>query len=91
MLSLECLFKGCTPRLLVISWCYIVYIMLTQDESTLSVFIGGLRNLNVNDFTILGLLGGITPQVAVFSSPHGLTLSGVEHSLAAEKVLGDIG
>ena len=65
--------------------------MLTQDESTPSVFIGGLRNLNVIDFTILGLLGGITPHLAVFSSPHGLTLSGVEHSLAAEKVLGDIG
>ena len=65
--------------------------MLTHDESTTSVFIGGLRILSVIDFTILGLLGGITPHVAVFSSPHGLTLSGVEHSLAAEKVLGDIG
>ena len=48
--------------------------MLTQDESTPSVFIGGLRTLTVIiviDFTIFRLLGGITPQVAVFSSPHG--------------------
>ena len=67
------------------------YIMLTQDESIPSVFIGGLRILNVIDFTILGLLAGIAPHVAVFSSPHGLTLSGVEHSLAAEEALGDIG
>ena len=45
--------------------------MLTQDESTPSVFIGDLRILIVIDFTILGLLGGITPHVAVFSFPHG--------------------
>ena len=45
--------------------------MLTQDESTPSVFIGGLRILIVIDFTILGLFGGIIPHVAVFSSPHG--------------------
>ena len=44
--------------------------MLTQDESTPSVFIGGLRILIVIDFTILGLFGGIIPHVAVFSSPH---------------------
>ena len=45
--------------------------MLTQDESTPSVFIGGLRILIVIDFAILGLFGGIIPHVAVFSSPHG--------------------
>ena len=44
--------------------------MLTQDESTPSLFIGGLRILIVIDFTILGLFGGIIPHVAVFSSPH---------------------
>ena len=58
--------------------------MLTQDESTPSVFIGGLRTLIVIiviDFTIFRFVRGhYPPGSSVFVS-----------SWAAEKVLGDIG
>lgn len=46
MLAFECLLKDCTPRLLVISWCYIVYIMLTQDLFTQRVHEHQIRRIN---------------------------------------------